>query len=130
MDTVLDLVQQWAAAELAGDADALTELLDENFAGIGPVGFVLNREQWAGRHRDGNLTNHAIEIIDPQLTHYGDTVIVRAVMDQKTTARGRDTSGSFRIGVVAVRRGEQWVIAHLQLSGPMITPGEVPPFAR
>jgi ketosteroid isomerase-like protein len=130
MKDVLDLVQQWAAAELAGDADALTGLLDENFAGIGPVGFVLNRDQWTGRHRDGNLTNHAVEIIDPQVTPYGDTVVVRAVMDQKTTARGRDTSGSFRIGLLAVRRGDQWVIAHVQLSGPMITPGEAPPFAR
>jgi hypothetical protein len=116
MNDVLDLVNQWAAAELAGDADTLTGLLHENFAGVGPVGFVLDRDQWVGRHRDGSLTNHAFDVIDPRPTSYGDTVIVRAVLDQKATARGHDASGSFRVGLVVVGG----TIAHVQLSGPMI----------
>jgi hypothetical protein len=56
--------------------------------------------------------------------------IVEAVQRQRTTARGRDTSGSFRLVVVAVRENDEWVIAHIQLSGPLIAPGEMPAFAR
>jgi hypothetical protein len=104
--------------------------LDPDFAGIGPVGFVLNRDQWTGRHRDGNLTNHAFDLLDPQVVTYGDTAIVRAVLNQRTTARGRDTSGSFRVGLVAVQSDERWAIASVQLSGPMIAPGETPSFAH
>jgi SnoaL-like domain len=61
---------------------------------------------------------------------YGDTAVVDAVQRQKTTARGRDTSGSFRLVSVAVRADQTGRIAHIQLSGPLIDPGQTPPFAR
>jgi uncharacterized protein (TIGR02246 family) len=126
---VLDLVERWAHAELAGDVDAYADLLDEEFVGVGPVGFVLDKQQWAQRHR-GDLENHAFEIIEPHVRLFGETAIVEAVQRQETTAVGRDTSGSFRVVIVAVNRGDRWAIAHIQLSGPLIAPGEMPSFAR
>jgi hypothetical protein len=48
-DGVRDLVQQWAAAEQQNDAGLLDGLLVEDFAGVGPLGFVLTREQWLDR---------------------------------------------------------------------------------
>lgn len=127
---ILDLVNRWAAAELAGDADTLIDLLTSEFAGIGPVGFRLGRDQWAGRHRAGNLTNEEFTVTEPQVQDLGDVAIVVAVLAQKTTAMGRDTSGSFRISLVVARQDGGWKIAHLQFSGPMIVPGEMPSFAR
>jgi uncharacterized protein (TIGR02246 family) len=126
---VLDLIQRWADAELKGDTDAYGQLLAEDFVGVGPVGFVLTGQQWAQRHH-GDLTNHEFEVTDPHVRFYGDTAIVEAVQRQKTTAMGRDTSGSFRLCLVAVAAGDSWVIAHIQLSGPLIAPGEIPAFAR
>ena len=45
-DGVLDLVQRWAAAEANNDAATLDGLLDGGFAGVGPFGFILTRDQW------------------------------------------------------------------------------------
>ncbi len=129
---VLDLVQRWAAAELAGDVETYDHLLTADFTGVGPVGFVLTGEQWAQRHL-GDLHNEQFEVLDPHVRLYGDpvhTAVVEAVQRQTTTAMGRDTSGSFRLGLVAVHDGQDWRIAHLQLSGPLIKPGEMPSFAR
>jgi len=102
---VLDLVQRWATAELTGDAEAYHWLLAPDFVGVGPVGFVLDTKQWAQRHR-GDLKNHKFEVNDP------------------------DASGSFRLGIVAVKRDDRWLLAHVQLSGTLIAPGETPSFAR
>src|SRR5215213_7598282 len=55
---VLDLVERWAAAEQGNDAEALDGLLADDFVGVGPVGFVLGREQWLGRFGNG-LENRA-----------------------------------------------------------------------
>lgn len=126
---VLDLVRRWAHAELHGDTNAYRDLLTADFTAIGPVGFVLNVEQWAGRHA-GNLHNDAFEVLDPHLRFYGDAVVVEAVQQQTTTTRGRDMSGSFRVGLVGVRADGEWRIAHLQLSGPLRAPGDLPGFAR
>ena len=43
---------------------------------------------------------------------------------------GRDTSGSFRLGLVAIRTGQAWRIAHIQLSGPLIKPDKIFTFAH
>src|SRR5262249_11399551 len=64
-DDVLDLVQRWAAAEQQNDARLLEGLLAEDFAGVGPLGFVLGGEQWLARSANG-LVNRSFTIEDPQ----------------------------------------------------------------
>jgi uncharacterized protein (TIGR02246 family) len=126
---ILDLVQRLSKAELDGDSDAYADLLAPDFVGVGPVGFVLNGEQWAQRHK-GDLKNHEFEVLEPHVRSYGDAAIVEAIQRQVTTAMGRDTSGKFRLGMVFVRTDPGWRIAHIQLSGPLIAPGQMPSFAR
>ncbi|MFG1704354.1 nuclear transport factor 2 family protein [Nonomuraea sp. M3C6] len=126
---VLDLVHRWTQAELHGDADAFDGLLSEDFAGIGPVGFTLDKQQWAGRYR-GDLKNHHFEVHEPQVRFHGDTAIVSGVQEQRTTVMGHDVNDSFRVILVAVRQDDRWLIANIQLSGPLQSPGGPPPFAR
>lgn len=126
---ILDLVQRWAQAELDGDVAAYDRLLTPDFVGIGPVGFALDAQQWAGRHR-GDLTNHEFEIEEPEVRVHGDAAIVNGVQRQRTTARGHDTSGAFRLTLIAVRHGDAWAIANIQLSGPLRSPTALPPFPR
>ena len=118
---ILDLVHRWAQAELHGDVDAYDQLLSTEFVGIGPVGFTLTERQWADRHQ-GDLKNHHFEVLEPHVRLHGDAAIVNAVQRQRTTAMGRDTSGSFRLTLVAVREHGRWVIANIQLSGPLRSP--------
>lgn len=128
-EEVLGLVRRWAAAELAGDVTAYGTLLADDFRGIGPVGFVLDKTQWAQRHL-GDLHNEEFEILEPHVRHYRDTALVEAVQRQKTHASGHDASGSFRVLLVLVREGQAWAIANIQLSGPLIAPGQTAPFLR
>ncbi|MFD1938474.1 MULTISPECIES: DUF4440 domain-containing protein [Nonomuraea] len=126
---VLDLLHRWAGAELHGDADAFDDLLSADFTGIGPVGFVLDKHQWAGRHR-GDLTNHHFEIREPHVRLHGDSAIVGGVQEQRTSVMGRQVDDSFRLTLLAVRQDDRWVIANIQLSGPLQSPSAPPPFAR
>lgn len=127
---ILDVIDRWAAAELAGDADAVAAVLTDDFTGIGPVGFVLTREQWAARHRSGDVDNREFRVTEPAVRIHGDTAIVVAALAQETTARGHDTSASFRLGIVLRMDGDAWRIAHAQFSGPLIDPRQLPGFAR
>ena len=124
---VLDLVQSWAAAELGEDADGLGELLADDFTGIGPLGFVLTKQQWAGRYRGGELHNTAFEVKEPQVRLYGDTAIVVGVQKQETSFKGHDTGGEFRLGLVAAKQDGRWLVAGVQLSGPLGPPPAMPP---
>ena len=62
---VLDLVRRWAAAEQDNDAQALAGLLADDFVGVGPLGFVLDRGQWLARFGNG-LENRAFAVEDAQ----------------------------------------------------------------
>jgi len=125
---VLDLVQRWAGAELNGDVAAFDELLTADFTGVGPVGFVLTRQQWTDRFSD--LKNEEFEVKNAHVRVYGDAAVVEAVQAQKTKVRGHDSIGEFRVVVVAVKQDDTWRIANIQLSGPLIKPGQKPPFAK
>lgn len=129
-DQLRALVERWAELERNQDADGFAGLLTEQFTGIGPVGFVLNATQWADRHRGGGLVNHAFDVADLDIARYGDVAVVHAVESQRTTAHGHENNGSFRAGITAIKDAGAWRIARIQLSGPMVEPGQRPPFAR
>ena len=119
-DGVLDLVQRWAAAEEKNDAGALEELLDGEFAGVGPFGFILTRDQWLARFANG-LVNRSFTVTDLQVRDYGTAAVGIGVLVQETSWQGTDNSGQFRVTLVAVRAGEGWQLAHVHI-GPLQAP--------
>jgi ketosteroid isomerase-like protein len=119
-DGVLDLVQRWAAAEEKNDAGALEELLDGEFAGVGPFGFILTRDQWLARFANG-LANRSFTVTDLQVRDYGTAAVGIGVLVQETSWQGTDNSGRFRVTLVAVRAGEGWLLAHAHI-GPLQAP--------
>jgi ketosteroid isomerase-like protein len=121
---ILDAGQQWANAERHMDSDALETLLDEDFAGVGPRGFVLSRQQWLDRYRSGDLKNDEFDWHDVSVREYGGAAIATGVQTQKTFYRGQEMSGHFRVSHVYVKKMNRWLIAHIQISGPI---PEMPP---
>jgi ketosteroid isomerase-like protein len=122
MTNVLDLVQKWSAAEQQGDPTLLDGLLADRFIGVGPLGFVLNREQWLERFRNG-LDNRAFTVTDPQVHDHGTSAVVVGVLDQHTTWHGQDNSGRFRITLLGTRGDDTWRLASVHI-GPLQTPGQ------
>jgi ketosteroid isomerase-like protein len=126
MGTVLDLVEEWVAAELRGDAEALDGMLAGDFVGVGPRGFVLDREQWLGRYRSGQLRNTAFALRDPAVRDYGAAAVVVGTQVQEAAFQGRDASAELRATLVAVRPvdgpADRWLLAGVHLSpvaGPL-----------
>jgi ketosteroid isomerase-like protein len=120
---VLDLVDRWAKAERGNDAEALAGVLADDFVGVGPLGFVLDRQQWLARFGNG-LENRAFAIEDAQARDYGTAAVVVGVLAQETSFQGRDSSGRFRLTLVAARPGERWLLvnAHIRPLQPAGTP--------
>ena len=117
---VLDLVQRWAAAEERNDAEALDGLLADAFAGVGPFGFILTRDQWLARFANG-LVNRSFVVTDLQVRDYGTAAVGIGVLAQETRWQGTDNSGRFRVTLVAVQEGEGWRLAHVHI-GPLQGP--------
>jgi ketosteroid isomerase-like protein len=121
---VQDLVRRWAAAEQHNDAGLLGGLLADDFVGVGPVGFVLTREQWLQRF-DNGLVNRAFAVEDPQVRDYGTAAVVVGTLAQETSFSGNDNSGRFRITLVAAHDSDRWRLANVHI-GPLRNPTPPP----
>jgi ketosteroid isomerase-like protein len=115
-DLIRDLDRRWAQAEQEGDAAALDALSTDDFTLVGPLGFVLDKQQWLERYRDGSLVTHHLEWHDVEIRDYGDAVVAVGCHTQKASHRGRPVDGSFRSTHIATRRDGQWLLAGLHLS--------------
>jgi ketosteroid isomerase-like protein len=125
---VLDLIGSWATAERDNDANALEALLAGDFVGVGPLGFVLDRDQWLVRFRDG-LENRAFAVQDLKVRDYGAVAVAVGVLAQQTSYQGHDHSGRFRLTLVAVRPADagQWRLAHVHIGALQPPPGPPTP---
>src|SRR5499427_10406617 len=112
-DQVLDLGQQWANAERAGNADALDQLLADDFLLVGPLGFMLDKTQYLGSRRSGDLTHQSLVWEDVRIRAYGDAAVAVGNQAQRSMYQGHDASGQFRVTQVAIRRGDRWILAGL-----------------
>ena len=115
-DQVLELGQRWAAAERAGDADALEPLLTDDFLLVGPLGFMLDKTQYLGSRRSADLRHESLAWEDVRVRGYGDAAVAVGSQTQRTTFQGRDASGRFRVTQVAIRKEDRWILAGLHYS--------------
>ena len=122
-DQILELGRHWANAERAGDADALEPLLADDFLLVGPLGFMLDKTQYLGSRRSGELRHESLTWDDVRVRAYGDAAVAVGAQTQRTTHQGRDASGRFRVTQVAIRSGDGWILAGLYYS-PIAQPPE------
>jgi hypothetical protein len=126
LQELADLDRTITRAEIAGDTATLDALATDDFMLVGPVGFVLDKQQWLGRYRGGGLQTHALAFEDAVTRDHGDSAIRIGRHIQQAEFQGRPVNGEFRATHIAVRDGGRWRLAGVHLS-PI---GGPPPFAR
>jgi hypothetical protein len=115
MDSLEELLRAWCDAEAGGDAAALAALLAGDFRGDGPLGFVLDKDQWLDRHRRGGMTVAALTWTVEDVRVLNDTAVATGTRSQAASHRGQDRGGAVACTLVAVRREGRWRIVNVQL---------------
>jgi hypothetical protein len=124
---VAQLAGAWANAELRSDTTLLGRLLADDYLGIGPLGFLLTKQEWLARHEAGDLKYQSFTLDEVKVRVYNtDAAVLTARHAQQATYRGNSIPGEFRIMLVFVHQREQWQLVSLQLSSI----GRPPNFAR
>ncbi|HUY49322.1 MAG TPA: nuclear transport factor 2 family protein [Streptosporangiaceae bacterium] len=109
--------EKWAEAEREGDVSALDELLSDDFIGVGPLGFLLTKEQWLGRYKSGDLANSQFGWEPTAIRSYGSAAVVIGVQTQQTSYKGQPVDGGrFRGTQVLLSDAGRWQMVSMQLS--------------
>jgi ketosteroid isomerase-like protein len=96
-----DILSTWTTAERTGDANTLDTLLADEFVGIGPVGFVLDKPMWVGRFEHG-LRYEQLDLQEVAIRSHGDTTIVVAHQHAVGDAGGTPVPPETRVSFVIV----------------------------
>ncbi len=113
-DDILDIQRAFTDAELRADAERLDALLVDDFLSIGERGFVLDKEQWIGRHKDFRYLS--IETSEVDVRRYASTAILRCVQHSRATWRGEAMALATRVSQVWVEQPGGWRLAAIQFS--------------
>ena len=101
---------------MRGDTAVLEHALADDFVGVGPRGFMLNKEEWLERHESGKLRYRCIRWDEVQVRLYGDA----AVMTDRQSAEGEyedyDLKDQFRATLIFVKQQGRRLLAGLHLS--------------
>jgi len=125
-EEIRELNQRWARAETRGDVAALDALAADGFRLVGPVGFVLDKQQWLDRYRLGDFVTASLRFEDVETRRYGDTAVSIGRQVQQAQYQGHPANGEFRTTLIAVRDGGRWRLAGCQV-GPLGGPPPFPP---
>ncbi|MFD6989992.1 nuclear transport factor 2 family protein [Streptomyces sp. NPDC059943] len=88
--------RRWAKAELNGDIDTLDRLLADDFRGVGPRGFILDKARWLERYASGDLIHDSFDWTEVEVRRHGDAAVAIGVQCQQSIVDGRDADGRFR----------------------------------
>jgi ketosteroid isomerase-like protein len=106
-------VGEWADAEQR--EDVARESLTDDFVGIGPLGFMLTKDQWLGRY-EGGLSYDSFALDEVAVRFYGGAAVATCRQSQAGEFRGNDASGEFRATLIFAEQERRWLLAGLHLS--------------
>ena len=112
---IQDLLDTWTTSERTGNAGGLDRLLTDDFVGIGPVGFVLDKPMWLGRFEYG-LRYEQLALDEVDVHRHGDTAIVVAHQHAVGFAGETPTPADTRVSFTVVSDGPDLRIAGMQYS--------------
>jgi ketosteroid isomerase-like protein len=127
-DQIEDLIHAFADAQKRADDEALASLLSDDFKLVGPLGFVVPKQQWLEQFRSGALQISALDWDELEVRTHINSQIAIAIgrLKQRATYAGRPADGTFRVTVIAIRAGDRWLVAGLHYSPvapPQVAPG-------
>jgi ketosteroid isomerase-like protein len=108
-------VGEWADAEQREDIAFLSEALTDDFVGIGPLGFMLTKDQWLGRY-EGGLSYDSFALDEVAVRFYGSAAVATCRQSQSGEFQGNDVSGEFRATLISAEQEGRWLLAGLHLS--------------
>jgi len=104
---LIALEQQWNDAILHNDRAAAAAFMADEWTEITSDGSVLTRAEDLDELVGGYHAT-ALRLSDIAVHVYGDAAVVSGISEERSSYRGKDTSGSFRWMDVWVRRAGRW----------------------
>ncbi len=116
-DSVLQaLDEEWNAAIVKNDAEAIGRFMLEDWVIIGPNGNQIDRATFLAVTKSGDLVHESMDSDDWRVRVYGDSALVTSQVKTKGKYKGQAFATHERSTSVFVRKDGHWRCALTQLT--------------
>ncbi len=93
----------------AGDGDKVAAILGDDWVSIGPDGSTQTKAQFVASIKAGEYKLASFDFGPMTVKVVGGVAIVQGTDTEKSTTKGKDTSGKYLWMDVFTKRGDNWV---------------------
>lgn len=111
---VKQLEHDWVDASKAGDADKLGQILADDWVGIEYDGSKSTKQSALADLKSGQSTLTSFEFGPMDVKVLGNVAVVQGSDTEKSTSKGKDTSGKWVWMDVFVKRDGKWMAVRSQ----------------
>jgi uncharacterized protein (TIGR02246 family) len=114
-ETVKQIEHDWVDAAIAGNADKVSEILADDWIGVGYDGTRETKKKHLADMKTGTAKLASFEFGPMDVKVLGSVAVVQGSNTEKsTTSDGKESSGKFAWMDVFVKRDGKWVIVRSQ----------------
>ncbi|HXN18025.1 MAG TPA: nuclear transport factor 2 family protein [Candidatus Binatus sp.] len=114
-ESIKQLEHEWADAAKVGDADKVSQILADDWIGVGYDGAKETKESHLADMKAAKFKLESFEFGPMDVKVLGSVAVVQGTNTEKSTsANGKDSSGKYAWMDVFVKRDGKWVIVRSQ----------------
>jgi len=111
---IKQLEHDWVDAMKAGDIDKLSQIFADDWTGISYDGSKRTKQSFLAAMKSGGEKIESIEFGPMDVKVMGSVAVVQGSDTEKSTTKGKDTSGKWVWMDVFVKRDGKWVVVRSQ----------------
>jgi ketosteroid isomerase-like protein len=115
-DELQKLEEAWTRAIVTNNAEAIGRFVSEDWVIIGPEGNVIDKVQFLGVIKAGDLTHESMELEESRVRVYGDAAVITALARSKGKFKGQGFSTHERSTSVYSKKDGRWRCVLTQLT--------------
>jgi ketosteroid isomerase-like protein len=107
-EAVKQVERDWSDAQKAADVDKLSEIVADDWSGLGSDGTRSTKKQFLNDVKSGTSKLESFDIGPMNVKLIGAVAIVQGSDTEKSSSKGKDTSGKWVWMDVFVKRDGKW----------------------
>ena len=106
--TLMQMERDWAQAGIKKDASAIDKIVADDWSGIDYEGTTYTKAESLADLKSGVSTTQSYDFGPMKVRVFGNTAVVTGTDTEKSTYKGKDTSGKYAWMDVYVMRNGRW----------------------
>jgi ketosteroid isomerase-like protein len=115
-EAIIKMEKEWADALVKADQAVIDRLVTPDWTVIGADGKRQSKAQADEELKSGAVKFESFKMDELNVKVYGKTAVAQGVETEKSSYKGKDTSGQYRFTDVFVKRNGRWQAVATQIT--------------